>query len=99
MEQQKEIVLITGITGFIATHIAKIILEQQTHKFKLRGTLRSLNKSHIVKEALTQELSDQIEFVEADLEKVETLIPAIKGVSYIIHTANPIPGSKKLSVD
>ena len=52
MESTKEIVVITGITGFIASHIAKMLLEQKGNTYKIRGTLRSKQKSIYVEEAL-----------------------------------------------
>ena len=34
---------------------------------------------------------DQMEFVEADLDNSQSLFEAIKGCSYVIHVANPVP--------
>ena len=36
-----------------------------------------------------------IDFVEADLLDKEKLRKAVKGVDYVIHLANPLPGTKK----
>jgi nucleoside-diphosphate-sugar epimerase len=37
------------------------------------------------------ELYDQLELVEADLDKEQTIIDACEGCVYVIHTASPFP--------
>ena len=71
MENKKEKVLITGVTGFIASHIVKNILDHQSSHLEIRGTIRSFSKSHLVKNAFGSEQFDKIELVEVDMEKPE----------------------------
>ncbi len=39
----KDIVLITGVTGFLGSHVCKTFLEDGT--YKVRGTVRDVNNS------------------------------------------------------
>ena len=42
MESSKEKILITGITGYIGSHVGKIFLENIESKYKIRASVRSL---------------------------------------------------------
>ena len=42
MESKKELVLITGITGFIGSWVGKEFLINNKDKFKIRASVRSL---------------------------------------------------------
>ena len=95
----KEVILITGITGYVGSHVAKQILDLKNDRFKIRASVRSLlNDKKLVplRRAFGEEGYASIEFVEADLMSKEALIKAIQGVSYIIHVASPLPGATKL---
>ena len=64
--------------------------------FKIRGTVRSTtNEAKIapLKQAFG-EYFDQLELVEADMLKEETLFKAIEGSTYVVHTASPFPIAK-----
>jgi dihydroflavonol-4-reductase len=41
-------------------------------------------------------LAQNLELVEADLLKKETVIAAIEGASYVIHTASPVPADRNV---
>ena len=61
--------------------------------FKVRGTVRSLNnpkKIEPLKRAFG-EYFDQLELVEADLLDEKSMIQAMEGSTYIVHTASPFP--------
>jgi dihydroflavonol-4-reductase len=95
----KEVILITGITGYVGSQVAKQILDLKNDRFKIRASVRSLlNDKKLVplRKAFGEEGYASIEFVEADLMSKEALIKAIQGVSYIIHVASPLPGATKL---
>ena len=85
IDQRK--VLITGITGFLGTHIAKLLLEKG---YFVRGTVRDPKNS--VKLAPLKEFpqQDHLEIVVGDLLKAETWEPAVSGCDYVIHTAAPV---------
>ena len=85
------LVLITGISGYIASHIAYQLLSNG--KVRVRGTVRSLKSEDKV-----QSLRDivpnpryPLELVEADLEDGESWKEAVKGCSYVYHVASPVP--------
>ena len=84
-------ILITGISGFIATCTAKHILDQGG--FTIRGTVRDKNNNAKV-EPLRKAFGEHfnsIELVSADLTKPETLDAAIEGCDYVLHLASPFP--------
>ena len=85
-----ETVLLTGISGFIAKHVALQLL-QAGHK--VRGTLRRLDRAGEVRDALAPRLPAQalqrLSFVEADLEADRGWDAAMDGVGALIHTASP----------
>jgi dihydroflavonol-4-reductase len=95
MESGKEVVLITGITGYLGSHVGKVMIDKAGDKYQIRASVRSLankNKLEPLKKAFGEDNFNNIEFVEADLSNGEQLVKAIEGCSYIIHVANPVPG-------
>lgn len=81
------IVLITGITGFLAAHVLDSVLAAP-EKFRVRGTLRSMSK----KEALLSRLgsnASRVELVQVNATEKDDLSEAVKGVTYIAHIASP----------
>ncbi|KAK7478306.1 hypothetical protein BaRGS_00030458, partial [Batillaria attramentaria] len=90
-------VLVTGASGYIATHVIK---QLQEAGYQVRGTVRSLSDSEENKDKVKhlQELcpdaAHKLELVEADLTKPESWEAAVKGVTYVIHVASPFPASQ-----
>ena len=85
------LVLITGITGYIGSHVLDFFLKDGG--FRVRGTVRSktnAKKIDPLKEYFG-ELWDKVELVEADITKEETIIAATEGCTYIVHPASPVP--------
>jgi len=77
-----EVVLITGGTGFIGSHLAKELVKQG-YKIRLLDNLfRSTTKQ-------VQKLIDsgEIEFINGDIRNEETVDKAMKDVSYVFHEA------------
>lgn len=66
------VVLVTGATGYLASHIIKQLHE--SGEFKVRGTVRSLedNSKLDALKALLHDGENPVEFVEADLLKPES---------------------------
>ena len=85
-----DLILVTGATGFLATHVVKQLLEKG---YRVRGTVRSLRdeKKLAPLRNLVPNSRFKLELVEADLLKEETWINAVNGCTYVIHTASPLP--------
>jgi nucleoside-diphosphate-sugar epimerase len=92
-------VLVTGITGFLAGHIA-VQLQQQG--YRVRGTLRDIRKSADVESRLRSAAgisTSEFDVVEANLDRAENWEAAVAGCKYVIHTASPFPFSLNHSED
>ena len=90
----KPIVTITGISGYVGAQTCLYFLKNGS--FKVRGTVRSTkNPSKIdpLRKAFG-EYFDQLELVEADLCDENSMIKAMEGSTYIVHTASPFPIEK-----
>ncbi|WP_421785579.1 NAD-dependent epimerase/dehydratase family protein [Hyphobacterium sp.] len=83
-------VLITGISGFIAKHVALQLL-QAGHD--VVGTVRDASKAGPVKDTLVRHGADhsKISFVEADLTDDAGWGEAVAGCDYVQHLASPFP--------
>ena len=85
-------VLITGISGFIAKHIA---LKFLTAGHSVRGTVRRLDRGDEVRAALAPHLDAgalrRLTFVVCDLEQDAGWPEAMAGIEVLVHTASPFP--------
>jgi nucleoside-diphosphate-sugar epimerase len=85
-----DLILVTGASGFLATHCIKLLL-QKGHR--VRGTVRSLKDS--IKcdplKQLVEHSKYELELVEADLVDENSWLNAVKDCTYIMHTASPVP--------
>lgn len=85
-------VLLTGISGFIARHVALALLRDG---HSVRGTVRRLNRGEEVRAALAPHLDAgalaRLSFVEADLGADAGWDKAMEGVQTLVHTASPFP--------
>jgi dihydroflavonol-4-reductase len=86
-----KMVLVTGGSGFIAVHCILKLLQQS---YKVRATLRSLNRIDEVKSMLRVGGVAQFEnlsFIEANLSSDKNWNEALKGCDYVLHVASPTP--------
>jgi len=83
-------VLVTGVSGFIGSHIAERLLAKG---YAVRGTVRNKDKGQKVVDALGAAGSDtsQLELVEADLGYDKGWADAVTDCRYIQHIASPLP--------
>lgn len=67
---KKPLVLVTGASGYIATHIIKLLLDQG---YRVRGTVRNLKDTKKVNplKSLSSNAEKNLQLVEADLLKPE----------------------------
>lgn len=84
--------LITGLSGFIAKHIALRFLQAG---WSVRGTLRSPGRAQEVRAALAPHLRPEalarLSFATADLLEDRGWAEAAEGAHLLIHTASPFP--------
>ena len=92
-----ERVLVTGGTGFVGVHCILALLREG---YRVRTTVRSLDRDHEVRAMLAQggaQLSDKpgeaLEFRVADLLSDNGWTDAVAGCTYVLHVASPFPGS------
>jgi nucleoside-diphosphate-sugar epimerase len=89
--KNKPVVLITGVSGFLGSHVVNVFLKDGG--FDVRGTVRDLSNEKKI-EPLRKAFGKQFEnltLVEADLLNADSIIKAIKGADYVVHIASPCP--------
>ncbi len=81
-------VLLTGISGFLAGHIALALLDAG---YAVRGSVRSLEKADKVRATLLRHGADatRLDFVALDLGADHGWAEAMEGVRFLQHTASP----------
>jgi nucleoside-diphosphate-sugar epimerase len=90
MSRDQELVLVTGASGFIASHIVKLLQEEG---YRVRGTVRSLRDEKKVAplRKLANNPKHELELVEADLNDERSWLDAVKDCTCVMHTASPVP--------
>ena len=88
----QETILLTGISGFIAKHIAAKFLNAG---YAVRGSVRNLQRGEEVLAALHPVVAPdalaRLSFVALDLEADAGWPEAMAGVQALVHTASPFP--------
>ncbi|MEV6774452.1 NAD-dependent epimerase/dehydratase family protein [Nocardia sp. NPDC051030] len=79
-----DLVLVTGASGYLAGHI---ISELVDHGYRVRGTVRSLDRA-------PKHLPAEVDFVAADLGSDAGWDKAVADCRYVIHAASPFPPSE-----
>lgn len=99
MDSTLPIVTITGITGYVGSMCCQYFLKDGT--YKVRGTVRSVQNAAKLEplKAAFGDLYDQLELVEADLLDEASMLKAIEGSTYVVHTASPFPAFDKQPKD
>lgn len=97
--ENKETVLVTGGSGFIASYCIIALLN---NGYQVKATLRSLKKAGLVKEMLGAggiSNFEHLSFAEADLENEANWEKAVAGCQYVIHVASPTPYTNATTED
>ncbi|WVF71791.1 hypothetical protein IAT40_006599 [Kwoniella sp. CBS 6097] len=81
------LILVTGASGFIASHVAKAFLDDG---YNVRGTVRSASKGEYLVN-LFKDSKGKFEYViVGDISKEGAFDDAVKGVNGVAHTASPV---------
>uniref|UniRef100_A0A914V1H0 NAD-dependent epimerase/dehydratase domain-containing protein n=1 Tax=Plectus sambesii TaxID=2011161 RepID=A0A914V1H0_9BILA len=86
---QDSLVLVTGASGYLATHCVHQLLNAG---YKVRGTVRSLKNEEKIAPLKALKGSERLQLVEADLTSEHGWDSALKDVTFVLHTASPLPG-------
>ncbi|UKZ61633.1 uncharacterized protein TrAtP1_002892 [Trichoderma atroviride] len=82
------LVIVTGVTGFVGSHIAKALLERG---YRVRGTVRDVEKAAWLVKSVLKDYADtgRFEFCYIpDIAATKAYDEAIQGVSAIAHVAS-----------
>lgn len=100
MNTQKELVVVTGGTGFISSHIIIQLLKQN---YRVRTTVRSIAKKEaLVKTMLANGgISDfsNLEFAEAELNDDHNWAQVMNGATYVMSVASLTPTGEFADAD
>lgn len=80
-------ILVTGVTGFVASRIVEQLLARG---YRVRGTVRSLEKTaSLAPLRVLSGAAERLELVEADLLKEGAFDAAALGCTHVVHSASP----------
>lgn len=86
-----KLVLVSGASGFIASHIVIQLLEKG---YAVRGTVRNLARAEGIKNMVAQHTSiENLSFVAAELLDGESWKRAVDGCDAVMHVASPVETS------
>ena len=87
MQNYLKKVLVTGASGYIASHCIKVLLEKG---FKVKGSVRDFKKADILKKIFDVSLNQEnLEFCELDLLDDKGWNIALNDCDYLMHIASP----------
>eukprot|EP01111_Echinosteliopsis_oligospora_P009448 TRINITY_DN2770_c0_g1_i1.p1 TRINITY_DN2770_c0_g1~~TRINITY_DN2770_c0_g1_i1.p1 ORF type:complete len:324 (-),score=107.99 TRINITY_DN2770_c0_g1_i1:58-1029(-) len=89
MSKQEKIAVVTGASGFLASHVVKKLIERG---YKTRGTVRSLSDKEKVDQL--KKVFPELELYEGDLKKPGSFDEVMKGANFVFHTASPFPSGE-----
>ena len=84
--REKETILVTGVSGFVASWITHTFLSAG---YSVRGTVRSEKSVEGIKKIHAEHVERLSFAIVPDMSADDALNEAIKGVTGVVHTANP----------
>ena len=88
MDLKGKKVLVTGVSGFLGSHLVKELLEREC---EVVGTVRSLQKREKYEALLTFKNNKNLVLKEADLlDEYEKWSEIVKGCDLVLHVASPV---------
>ncbi|MEE9346852.1 MAG: aldehyde reductase [Robiginitomaculum sp.] len=88
----KQVVLVTGASGFIAKHCIVKLLQEG---YAVRGSLRSFDKADAVRAAIASKTStDDLSFTVLNLNSDDGWDAAMKNCTFVQHVASPFPSAE-----
>ncbi|MGA4507060.1 NAD-dependent epimerase/dehydratase family protein [Propionibacteriaceae bacterium G1746] len=83
-----DLIVITGITGFLGSHLARTALQAG---YRVRGSLRDLTRAEAIRAALAASGApvDELEFAQLDLTRDEGWQEAMGSARFLLHSASP----------
>ena len=91
-KRKPQLILLTGASGFVATHVLNSLLQ---HGYNVRGTVRSEASASKVRKTHSHLLNgddSRLSFaIVQDVAKPGAFDEAVTGVDGVIHTASPFP--------
>ena len=99
MSDQKPLVLITGVTGYVGSAVLNEFLQGEAQgKYRVRATVRDMVNTKKMEPLIKYfgvELLKQVEFVNADCLDSNSIEFAVQGCDYVVHTASPVGRNPK----
>ncbi|MEZ4446204.1 MAG: aldehyde reductase [Polyangiaceae bacterium] len=87
--QDRDLVVVTGATGFIAMHVIVELLEAG---YRVRGTLRRPERGDALRATLAEHADvAHLELVQADLMNDAGWDDVMRGARGVMHVASPVP--------
>lgn len=84
-------VLVTGVTGFIGSHVAALALERG---YTVVGSMRNLDRADSIRAAIARRVpTERLRFVAADLTDAAAWQAAMPGIDFVLHVASPFPAT------
>lgn len=96
--ETKDLVLVTGGTGFLGGHC---IIELLRKGYQVRTTVRDLARASELRTTISRAVgeADNLDIVEADLGSDRGWPDAVRGSRYVLHAASPFPAAQPRNAD
>ena len=94
MFEEKPLLTITGVSGFIGSQVLDKAMLTLGDRFRIRGCVRDINSRQEmgpIRRYFGDRLAS-IQIVSCDLSSKESMERVVEGSTFVIHIASPVPG-------